>query len=665
MKLHLPKMLLTAVLATCVAQTVQADWYGEKTADSWNASSNDDISTSLAVPNSDKNLFIRSGDDGTNLSISSLALTTLNSEYTLNINGHWNDSSKYFNSLTIDSLIFEDGHNGTFKVASTDAAIVKAATGTVKYEIDGKLTLSGAHTFSSAGQLKGTGTLVIDNNSTLIAGSRTSTTKYDFAGKIQVNSGKTLMLGQSGEGDNHFWSLEMKNATIELNGSTIRYFGGDSTIGNITSKGNSSLDLYATHTGATGKTFTIDKLSVTSDTLTIKGKWESTTNIKALTLNGTLLLNADTEHTNQTTATVNISALSGSGMLQAQKGDYVLLKGSHSIGRLDLSKGSTNTGTLTLKEGANLSVSSAMWMRNLDSVKLLLEKNASYSQGEIKVIGLDGLNSSITRNDAPEVEADSDKYDLGSNRFSINNAAVEITSSGNSSTIKNRLNNSSITNKGAGVLTVDNELNTYTAINAEVGSIDIINFKQQTTVNSLTIASKDGVGNYLGIYTAGVGSAVADVSTNALTVGENSTLNANLTLTDKATLTLNGYGANAATINGNLTLGAELQLAGEEFLEELGKLNAGEMLKLFEVTGEFSGLEATLSIAADAIEETQPLIAGYDATNYYSSLNVGDYALVFQQSALFIKNTATIPEPTTATLSLLALAALAARRRRK
>ena len=214
-------------------------------------------------------------------------------------------------------------------------------------------------------------------------------------------------------------------------------------------------------------------------------------------------------------------------------------------------------------------------------------------------------------------------------------------------------------------MTVDNELNTYTGVNAEAGSIDIINFKQQTAINSLTIASKDGKGNHLGIYTAGVGSAVANVAANALSVDAGSSLTTNLTLTNDATLTLSGFGDNAATINGNLTLGAELKLAGEEFLEALGNLESGEMLKILNVEGAFSGLEADLSIAADAIIEEQPLIVGYTTSNYYSSLNVGDYALIFQGTELFIKNTATIPEPTTATLSLLALTALAARRRRK
>ena len=499
-----------------------------------------------------------------------------------------------------------------------------------------------------------------------------------IAGAIKVGAGATLEV--AGTTDNNG----------KEDGDTLGYTGGNYT-DSITAEGSSSAlaKIYFSYTQTmstnlilkgntemTGLTFNSfgGNVTVSGTNNTIKNNFKLRQNVTFdVAANGSLTMEgawADFGGFSGAFTKSGAGEMTVTGGITSSRtfnvyGGKLNLGGTNTMNKLDMSNGNRATGTLTIKENASLSVNANMWLGRGESSKILLEKGGSYSQGATKVIGIDKANSSINRNELDYSDAGADEYSIGNHRFNINNAAVEVTASGTGSTIKNQLNNSSITNKGTALLTVDNELNTYTGVNAEAGSIDIINFKQQTAINSLTIASKDGKGNHLGIYTAGVGSAVANVSANALSVDAGSSLTTNLTLTGGATLTLSGFGDNAATINGNLTLGAELKLAGEEFLEALGNLESGEMLKLFEVTGEFSGLEATLSIAADAIEETQPLIAGYDATNYYSSLNVGDYALVFQQSALFIKNTATIPEPTTATLSLLALTALAARRRRK
>ena len=62
-------------------------------------------------------------------------------------------------------------------------------------------------------------------------------------------------------------------------------------------------------------------------------------------------------------------------------------------------------------------------MSTKDSAKITLEKNASYSQGVVKVIGLENKDSSITRNDENDEGDATDLYGLGNHRFNINNAA--------------------------------------------------------------------------------------------------------------------------------------------------------------------------------------------------------------------------------------------------
>ncbi len=195
-------------------------------------------------------------------------------------------------------------------------------------------------------------------------------------------------------------------------------------------------------------------------------------------------------------------------------------------------------------------------------------------------------------------------------------------------------------------------------------SLNQLSLFDTTNATGGTLSVGSANGGTVSIVSAGdkVGSVV---------VGKGSVLNGNLTLGAGTALTLNGYGDNAATINGTLTLGTGMQVSGlEQLLNDLAAQEAGtdglKSLKLFNVTEvDFGTVEATLAMAADALVEEQPLIAGYDASNYFSTLSVGEYALVFQNSALYIQATAPIPEPTTATLSLLALTALAARRRRK
>lgn len=496
-----------------------------------------------------------------------------------------------------------------------------------------------------------------------------------IAGAIKVGAGATLEVAGSD-------TLGYKNANNTLNYTdSITAEGTSTSLAKIKFSATQTMStnlILKGNTEMTGSTFNSfgGKVTVSGTNNTIKNSFSLRENITFdVAANGSLAMEGawtDFERFSGAFTKSGAGEMTVTGGITSSRtfnvyGGKLNLGGTNTMNNLDMSNGNNATGTLTIKENASLTVNENMWLGRGESNKILLEKGGSYSQGATKVIGIDKANTSINRNELDNSDEGADVYSIGNHRFNINNAAVEVTASGTGSTIKNQLNNSSITNKGTALLTVDNELNTYTGVNAEAGSIDIINFKQQTAINSLTIASKDGKGNHLGIYTAGVGSAVANVSANALTMDSVSSLSANLTLTDGATLTLNGYGKeNTATITGDLTLGAELKLAGEEFLKELGTLEAGEMLKILNVQGTFSGLEADLSIAADAIMEATPLLKSIvDANTYFSSLNVENYKLLFENGALYIQYVNPIPEPTTRALSLLALAALAARRRRK
>lgn len=171
------------------------------------------------------------------------------------------------------------------------------------------------------------------------------------------------------------------------------------------------------------------------------------------------------------------------------------------------------------------------------------------------------------------------------------------------------------------------------------------------------------IGNGTAVVDGSAAPALAVTGTAELTGG--ATINGGLDLSNATSITLNGMGA-AITINGNLTLpGTAISLSGD-VLEALSGLTAGQQVALFDVAGAFTLGETEISLlelgdklltdvfSVANVEWNEDIYLGYDGTTVYAG--VMDTTIPVDP---------TVPEPTTATLSLLALAALAARRRRK
>ncbi len=135
---------------------------------------------------------------------------------------------------------------------------------------------------------------------------------------------------------------------------------------------------------------------------------------------------------------------------------------------------------------------------------------------------------------------------------------------------------------------------------------------------------------------------------DVMTVGTGSGLNANLVFTEGATLNMMD----------SLAMGSTVELASDmtfQFSEEMySTLNAGKALTLF------TGVDA-LSLDGTAI------LSGTDlnVTGLFKGLDAeSEYVLGWNDSGVVYLANMSVPEPTTATLTLMALAALAARRRR-
>ncbi len=163
------------------------------------------------------------------------------------------------------------------------------------------------------------------------------------------------------------------------------------------------------------------------------------------------------------------------------------------------------------------------------------------------------------------------------------------------------------------------------------------------------------------------GTGTISVTSASLTAG--ATVNGNLDLGNATTLTYNGNNSGGVSINGDLKLG-NMTLNGD-VMSAISALTAGEKLTLFTLSGKLEVLDTIVGESLNAESGNlislstiftnvtdEKLYLGYDMPiSTLDMLNITE----FDSSVYVIM----VPEPTTATLSLLALAALAARRRRK
>ena len=155
-------------------------------------------------------------------------------------------------------------------------------------------------------------------------------------------------------------------------------------------------------------------------------------------------------------------------------------------------------------------------------------------------------------------------------------------------------------------------------------------------------------------------------------LGYNARMTADLVLTSGTELNL----GSDVTLEGALTLYSGLELSGTA-LEEVLKLAAGESYTLFkgvtalnlEKTVTLYGMESLAAMTYGAVsDETAMDETQVSAGEYFSTLSGNKDLVLSYNSAdgtVIITNSQVVPEPATATLSMLALAALAARRRRR
>ncbi|MBR3903959.1 MAG: hypothetical protein IKJ29_09910 [Akkermansia sp.] len=516
-------------------------------------------------------------------------------------------------------------------------------------------------------KVDGTGTVAIDVD-TQLDGAANGCTVYDYEGKIQVNSGATLTIGAAkSDPYNNLWAVDLTKAELNLQGGTATIYGGASKFGTIsTSNKTSTLELHATKQNGkpSPEEVSVGTMNVNSE-LNISGQWESKLRIETLTLNNTLKLDAHTGGSGKD-ATVTIGKMSGTGMLQLVKGNYVLEEGEHSIDRLDTSQGGNCIGTLKLEEKAHLTVGSRMWLSNKADAKIILESGASLKRDALKVIGR-GSTSTITRDTNVATNAGEkigDEYSLDNVVYTISNADAEVTAATGGTTISNILKNVSLINTGSGLLTAGNGNSYYSGLAARNGNIEINGFANQaaqTSVSLLEIAANKTLSvnkNWNASKTA----ATVEVDGKAI-FAAGSRLQAHLTLKEGTSVQMDGtltMGSDTDTTTAyTLSLEKSLSLSGT-LVSQIATMTAGKETVLITGVDTLKLGDQTYNVSESVLDVS----SGVKLSDYFSSdINLDNYYLGFNTNGDVYAGLI-IPEPATATLSLLALAGLCARRRR-
>ena len=523
--------------------------------------------------------------------------------------------------------------------ASTTVHVNKDKTGTMAGVISGtggltkagggELTFTAQNTYTGATNV--TGRLVID----LAAGAGAGT--YDLhnqvkGGTLAVQSGTTLAT----HGNNI-------SSTLELNGGNMLVTGGDTTVSGPVTAENARITLGR----AGAQTYT------DGGTLTFAGR------------------------VNSSDTTVQV----GQGQVVFA---YTGSEGN-GVSTIDAGLGGKAIGQVVVKSDARLDVADAIYLSSEDGnqAAVQLEKNAVLTHAGLAVTG--------NRDSEPaELKANHSrgKYGVGSSSFTISGAHVAKTAEG-AMTLGNRLENVQVQNAAGGRLTLTNTANSLTGVQADGGDIAVHN-QGNLALDVLEVASGRTVAAYSGA--SADAAAKAEISVSGLaSFAAGSTLQANLVLAGGSILNLDG----PMTLSGSLTLGEDCVLTGGTY-DQLFTMQAGDKLVLMSGLTSLTlgdtlvdGSIADGTVAAVAflgnLSETCYLVyeagqAGQGGTlslTLAESLDAAAYQTVslpeystYVHSTGYAAAAATpslnlVPEPTTATLSLLALASLAARRRRR
>ena len=207
------------------------------------------------------------------------------------------------------------------------------------------------------------------------------------------------------------------------------------------------------------------------------------------------------------------------------------------------------------------------------------------------------------------------------------------------------------------------------SIDVQAGELNVMNIAASTSLNvkDVTIAAGATLGVYNGATatadTEHEGTLTMKAGNTLKAGGDNATLNANLVMESGSTLEVS-----LAQATYGLTMGCSMSLNTGDLLGD-ADLGFVQDLKFGDYYYLYNGVDSLTvnGTQYDSLNFKDWTDFDMDASTVYTQLDEKRYALVYSWNGSNVGTIAItlIPEPTTGTLSLLALCALAARRRRK
>ena len=309
-------------------------------------------------------------------------------------------------------------------------------------------------------------------------------------------------------------------------------------------------------------------------------------------------------------------------------------------GRIKVSEGMLNfNGTETGKRG---------------TMEGTLELAGGNVAGHIKLSGDTAFEGTAASSDVT-ADIDTDGHDVhfaGSGNISVH--AHSNTGENGSGAISG---SGAIVKEGSGTTAISGSLSGFSgSIDAQEGILNLFN-QTALSVQDVTIANGATVGAYTTAAADESHEATLTVSGTLTAKGANGRLNANVVMETGSTLDASATGGNGIALGSSLTIQGDLHLSDADFAAVAG-LGYGQSYILF------NGVDS-LTLDQTYTEAITPEMQK-DASDWFHDMEAEKYYVVYNgsnvgQVAIFCAT----PEPTTSTLSLLALAALAARRRRK
>lgn len=546
-------------------------------------------------------------------------------------------------------------YNGTVEVATAGKLTIDssiwglAETSKILLQEGGMLKWNG---------LEITGKTAVENVETGLKFGATDKLKMDIGNHTVTNS----VITYTGTDERTLsWKLvdtdlNVESGTVNLAGNSI---GGNLTInaGTVKSSIGSNKGIVGAHTVTINAGGTLEATGID-----VFG-WEAGQKCTKITMQGAqdaiakVILN-NTDSRWQTTFGTDVllkgyATIDGTSAFKTTAGGKIEATGTNNV----------ISAAMCVKDDVEVNVTGATDTLQIDNIQYFHDTEANTdSSGTVSVTGEGTLNvGAVTR---------SALKNTGSGSVKITGAVVAST----------------ISNTGSGSVTLSGTTDSATKLissgsNGSLAAQGVSSLAEVKAENggSITLrmaAADDLTAVSLTDLVIGNGSSVSvqvsdgtdggTASVDNITVGQGTTLGANLTLGEGAGMSFNVAGLTGAdgeaaicTLTGSLTLGLNVEL----HLLNLGMLEKGKSITLFTgVTGfTYSGAASVATLSDDDISTGT---VNVDASEIFGNVDSGFFTVKYDGNNVILTASSNVPEPTTATLSLLALMGLAARRRR-